>query len=469
MKEKLLSSNKIISIFFFNVLVSSFAFGQNWLPLQEGLNTPLSSFFILEETDELLITGGFNNAMNGVECNGICIWDGNNYSSPFDVSYWNGVYGLIYYNNQIAFKGATIPELKDTIYFWNDGNFNAEFALPSGTGKIINYNDDLYVSKAMSSGGLGGSLGLPTLYRWNGLELDSLSYINFAFDSTYLSNHITSKLIVFQEKLYICGNIESSIHPEFKEILTWDGTEFGSLNNGISGFAALAMEMEIFNDELYIGGLFWQDEGNPTNCIVKWDGDNFLPVGVVGANSRVDCLVSHGGYLYAAGFFTMMDNIPCRIARWDGEIWEAYNNDNFHFYGSEDDIGTIKEMIVFRDTLHIAKGFQLINGEYFNHIAKYNGALPINPNVGINEITNELNIDIYPNPTTNELHFNFGSLLNIDTEVKIYNPIGQIVKEITIPAWEQTYVLDTSLLSKGVYFIKVQLGKAIQTKKIIIQ
>lgn len=462
MKEKLSRNNKVIIIVFFNVLVSSFAFGQNWLPLQEGLDGPIHNFFLLEDSDQLLLTGIFDSAVNGIDCNGAVIWEDNSFFSPFEETYWSAAFFPANYDSQVAFWGPTPLGIKDTIYLWEDNVLSPEFAIQSQTIQgLIEFNEKLILA---CNGTLSNEA---TLYIWNGLQLDSVSLTSFLEDNTNQTGALFHDMEIYQGELYMAGNIQSTFNPEYKEIISWDGEEFHGLNNGISGLSAFTMDLEVFNNELYIAGLFWQNDGNPTNNIMKWNGSEYLPVGDIGANSRVDCLVSYGGYLYATGFFTEMDGILCRIARWDGQVWEAFNNDVFQ-NGPVDD-SWIQEMIVYQDTLYIEGVFEDINGVYFNRLARYNGALPTNPNVSIKEEINNFNIEIYPNPTNDQLHLDFGAIINEGMIVKIQNSIGEIIKEITIPAGEQNYIIDTSLLSQGVYFVKVQFGKSIQTKKIIIQ
>tara|TARA_B100000767_G_scaffold263627_1_gene277615 strand:- start:441 stop:1163 length:723 start_codon:yes stop_codon:yes gene_type:complete len=79
------------------------------------------------------------------------------------------------------------------------------------------------------------------------------------------------------------------------------------------------------------------------------------------------------------------------------------------------------------------------------------------PSLGLDE-QNQLNISIYPNPTTDYLYINNSSVNN----VFIYNIIG---KEV-IKANNQNRI-DVSSFSDGVYFIKVSDGINSSTKKFI--
>jgi hypothetical protein len=75
---------------------------------------------------------------------------------------------------------------------------------------------------------------------------------------------------------------------------------------------------------------------------------------------------------------------------------------------------------------------------------------------GLNKLTNNSTMIIYPNPTN--------SILNIEvkeqTQISIINVLGEVVKTETING---TSKLDVSDLNTGVYFIQdVKSGKAIK-------
>ena len=108
------------------------------------------------------------------------------------------------------------------------------------------------------------------------------------------------------------------------------------------------------------------------------------------------------------------------------------------------------------------------NGTYYN-IVKINGCssdtsnIIIITNVGVTE--NEINkdINVYPNPVSNELIIEIkGSTLSTDFE--IVNTMGQVVFKGKMI--EKTRV-ETSAFAPGVYMIKLENGKTLEFKKII--
>lgn len=87
----------------------------------------------------------------------------------------------------------------------------------------------------------------------------------------------------------------------------------------------------------------------------------------------------------------------------------------------------------------------------------------ISQTVNINEYKVSENINIYPNPTTGIINFNF---LNSDVEkISILDVTGKIIIEKSVNS--QTDNIDISNYANGLYLIKLQTDKELFTKKII--
>ena len=75
-------------------------------------------------------------------------------------------------------------------------------------------------------------------------------------------------------------------------------------------------------------------------------------------------------------------------------------------------------------------------------------------------------VSVYPNPTSGKITLHTGSQAG---EIGIYNMIGNKVCSIPPTQGEISKEIDLSLLPKGVYVIKVQEGRTIGVKKIVLQ
>jgi hypothetical protein len=120
--------------------------------------------------------------------------------------------------------------------------------------------------------------------------------------------------------------------PVSPGILEWTGAAFGQFGCGIvwdcvqtinaMGLSNPSRTIAIWNGDLYLGGdFFFTRNGVTYNRIMRWDGEEWQPVGG-GMSSAVKSLKVIDGELIAAGWFTYADTVLCNgLARWDGERW----------------------------------------------------------------------------------------------------------------------------------------------------
>ncbi len=71
--------------------------------------------------------------------------------------------------------------------------------------------------------------------------------------------------------------------------------------------------------------------------------------------------------------------------------------------------------------------------------------------LGIDDLNPQYKVVAYPNPTPNSLHLDLPDY--IDTEVKIYNNLGQLVSEQKLT--DSNNEIDTTKLKSGIYFLNL--------------
>lgn len=81
--------------------------------------------------------------------------------------------------------------------------------------------------------------------------------------------------------------------------------------------------------------------------------------------------------------------------------------------------------------------------------------LMVNAPLSISNVEAENNIKIYPNPVTNILNIEFSSLENIADKIELINIFGETISTLEVKQNQTNVVLNTSTLSKGIYFIKL--------------
>ena len=91
--------------------------------------------------------------------------------------------------------------------------------------------------------------------------------------------------------------------------------------------------------------------------------------------------------------------------------------------------------------------------------------------VGIEENITSQDFSVFPNPFTNKTNISFLLNFNQNVTIDVYNMIGEKVKTIkqeSLTAGSHTIEFDGSELSNGVYFITLNTGDKVLTKKIMI-
>ena len=87
----------------------------------------------------------------------------------------------------------------------------------------------------------------------------------------------------------------------------------------------------------------------------------------------------------------------------------------------------------------------------------------ISGTLSINEIENNEDVNIYPNPTT--------GIFTISTEggkikeVKVFNLLGEEIYSTTIDNQQTT--INLSSQAQGIYFVQVEIDKGIMRKKLV--
>jgi hypothetical protein len=139
---------------------------------------------------------------------------------------------------------------------------------------------------------------------------------------------------VWNNKLYIAGDfstLEDTTTFMYYIASFTSATGYSALtySGGAVGINGPVLALEVFNGQLYLGGMFLSMTDNvntPVNYVASWNGTAMaaLPVGnSVGVNNYVRALCSFGGKLWVAGDFTRLGDQTTAnyIASWDGSTW----------------------------------------------------------------------------------------------------------------------------------------------------
>lgn len=207
--------------------------------------------------------------------------------------------------------------------------------------------------------------------------------------------------------------------------------------------------MAVFNNELYVAGKLSSAGGNSVNRIAKWNGSTWSSVGGgtgSSPNGIRDMLV-HNNALYVVGDFTQMGGVTTgNVAMWDNYNWSGL--------GLTHDDSFVNCIEVFNNKIYV--------GTYDfskSHLFRYDG------NTDINELSAQININIFPNPVNTQITIEVSGYKSADTEIRIYNIEGKELEKIY--AKDCKLIVDVSDWNSGIYFVKLISDNASIVKKII--
>jgi len=88
---------------------------------------------------------------------------------------------------------------------------------------------------------------------------------------------------------------------------------------------------------------------------------------------------------------------------------------------------------------------------------------------GIKSVTDNGNVKIYPNPTSDVLNINFSDNTFEGSTVNIYNMLGEFVTGLTGSSLNQLNKVDLGSYTKGVYFIEISSNNTKQIQKVVLR
>ncbi|OGV69526.1 MAG: hypothetical protein A3K19_27890 [Lentisphaerae bacterium RIFOXYB12_FULL_65_16] len=140
-----------------------------------------------------------------------------------------------------------------------------------------------------------------------------------------------------------------------------------SLGGKSGAFQVCAMVVTGAGD-LVVGGYFNAVGDVVANCIARWNGGSWFPLGS-GMDNGVTALAVSGLDLYAGGEFTAAGGVSANhVAKWDGSSWSALGS------GMGGDSPVVNALAVSGTDLYAAGDFHTAGGVSVNHVAKWDGS-----------------------------------------------------------------------------------------------
>jgi hypothetical protein len=201
-------------------------------------------------------------------------------------------------------------------------------------------------------------------------------------------------------------------------------------------------------------------QANSTAVTVKITTDRY------GAETRWTLKNSAGTTVGSGGPYTTMTangaypqpdvNLSLALDCYTFEITDSYGDGFTGTYGN----GSAKI---------VAAGVNVINLTSFTTDVYSNAYKIVSTGVEENQLVSDVNV--YPNPMTNNATVNFNMVAENTVSIAVVNALGQSVLNENLgnmAAGEQTYSLDASKLNNGFYFLNITVGNNVITKKVAI-
>ena len=192
---------------------------------------------------------------------------------------------------------------------------------------------------------------------------------------------------IYNNKLIVGGAFETAGGNISKGVASWDGSNWSAMNTGIDWTGQTVFtsvrSLAVFNNTLFAGGFFNSAGVTPLNSLAKWNGSSWLPVTLnmhaPASNNGMGIysLFVFNNALYVAGLFDSIGGIAANnIAKYDGINWTALGNGitypNSISYPNNSDCN-IRSLYSYNNELIVGGYFNQAGTIAANNIAKWNG------------------------------------------------------------------------------------------------
>src|SRR5207237_3081932 len=135
----------------------------------------------------------------------------------------------------------------------------------------------------------------------------------------------------------------------------WNGTSWSIVGGD---FVGTVLGLDVYNNELIIGGSYPGITGNPN--IAKYNSTTgvYSTLGTGGTDGAVYTVLSENGNLYAGGSFAHAGGVAAtNLARWNGSTWSSVR-------GGAD--GVVAALAGFHNEVHAGGGFVNVRNAAIN-------------------------------------------------------------------------------------------------------
>ncbi len=127
-------------------------------------------------------------------------------------------------------------------------------------------------------------------------------------------------LEVFQNKLYVAGYFAKSDGNPGNSIMSWDGEQWSDLGGGVCTPFGTIDDLFVYKNKLYVAGYFDCIGGIEAHNVASWDGEKWCSIGKSTFNRAIHGVAIWRDTVYVGGSFFEVDGQPLRfLARFIGD------------------------------------------------------------------------------------------------------------------------------------------------------
>lgn len=299
----------------------------NWLPIADGTNGNVDA--LAAGSDGKIYIGGEFSEAGSIVANNLAIYDPVSGWSDFGSGTNGKVAAMAIGSNGALYVGGDFTQINgisaNNIAVWDGTDWSALGQGTNGPVAAINLasNGGVYIGGTFETAG-----GLPTnnIALWHNNSWTSLTDNETGISGT--NNEVRAISLDENDLVYVGGNFDSAGGNNAPRIAVWNGTNWGTLGAGTSGFV---QTIHITPENVYAGGNFAIAGNITANRIARWDRAalQWEALGM-GLGGNVNALQHDGTYLYVGGNFETasdgnnVNKVVKNMARWSQATgWEA--------------------------------------------------------------------------------------------------------------------------------------------------
>lgn len=440
--------------------------GQTWLPLDNDIGGCLSghhihSLFYDTTTSLLHVSGTFSADSECNEMRGFAVWNGVQFDSiannnpsiqcTLQIKYDESIYGATLFSESI---GSSV-----SLAIFQNGIWQPiEYAPSTVIECAYVINELMYLGGGYTECG-GVECYLLCTY-------DGQTFVPLVTDG-YVEDGWRIQDIAFYQGTLIAGGRYELLDEQGGSV--W---HLGMVNNGwMQAFdppmtsASNVEALQVWGNDLYIGGLLTPDGATNYRSIVKWNGSTFIDLSSYDygdihgpVNERITDIELYNNKLYIAGWFDQLEGQPCQgVACYDGTSWECLNTATISSLWNG-----VSDIEIINDTLYMAGDFTTIGGDTLHCIAKLNQTLTT-----VSELSKINPFVVYPNPTSDNVTLEANINFKQSAVIYIYDSVGRNILTETWPVGERRKEICLEKFNSGFYILTIKTTSNYTTHRLV--